>query len=71
MNRLCEYLDLENDLNYTDDFQKNFNILYGSYSAGNDSIHVKNQLKNMFLLVYKRVLFQNIQHIIFYLDYYL
>jgi hypothetical protein len=49
MNRLCEYLDLDGELSYDDDFQKNFNILYGSYLAGNDSIYVKNQLKKYIL----------------------
>lgn len=49
MNRLCEYLDLDSELSYDDDFQKNFNILYGSYMAGNDSIYVKNQLKKYIL----------------------
>ena len=49
MNRLCEYLDLDSELSYDDDFQKNFNILYGSYLAGNDSIYVKNQLKKYIL----------------------
>ena len=49
MNRLCEYLDLDSELSYDDDFQKNFNILYGSYMAGNDSVYVKNQLKKYIL----------------------
>ena len=54
MSRLCQYLNLDETLNYDhNDFNKQFKLLYGEYQAGNDSPLIKKQLKKYILQAIK------------------
>jgi len=45
LKRLYSFLKMDLDTNHADNFQKEFEVMYGSFLAGNDSAELKKQLK--------------------------
>ena len=45
LKRLYSFLKMEFDFDYDDNFQKRFEVMYGSFLAGNDNRELKRELK--------------------------